>query len=56
MDELLTTDEAAAYLRTPPSTLAYWRSKRVGPLHVRVGRRVLYTRSALEQFVKAAVA
>lgn len=43
MDEdLLTTAEVAAHLRTAPSTLRYWRHIGRGPDSFRVGKRVLY--------------
>lgn len=44
-DELLTPDEVAAWLRTPVSTLAYWRKTKVGPSFIKLTRRVVYRRS-----------
>lgn len=49
--ELLTIDEAAAYLRLPVSTLRYWRSNGQGPCSRKVGRRVMYTRADLNQWI-----
>ena len=39
---LLTTEEVAARFRTSPATVRYWRHVGIGPVGVRVGRRVLY--------------
>ena len=49
--ELLTLTEAADLLRTPVATLRYWRHLDTGPRSFRLGRRVLYRRSDLEQWV-----
>lgn len=32
------------------STLAAWRSRRIGPAYVKVGGRVLYTLTAIEEY------
>lgn len=53
MDDLLTTAEAAEYLRQSPSALNQWRVAKRGPKFIRVGRRVLYRRSDLVAFVDA---
>ena len=53
MPELLTTREAAEYLRQSESTLAHWRMVGKGPRSVRLGRRVLYRRGDLAEFVEA---
>lgn len=50
--ELLTIDEAAAYLRLPVSTLRYWRSNGQGPCSRKVGRRVMYVRADLHAWLK----
>lgn len=52
MPELLTTREAAEYLRQSESTLAHWRVAGTGPRTVRIGRRVLYRRDDLAEFVE----
>ena len=44
-DELMTTAEVAAFLRTPTPTVRYWRSKNAGPKSFRLPRRVVYWRS-----------
>ena len=43
-DELMTTAEVAALLRTPENTVRYWRSVNVGPKSFRLPRRVVYWR------------
>ena len=50
---LLTLDEAAAVLRTPVATLRYWRHLGVGPAGFRLGRRVMYRRDDLDEWVTA---
>lgn len=42
MDRIITLEEAAAQLRTPPATLRYWRHRNTGPRSFKVGRRVMY--------------
>ena len=49
--DLFTITEAADLLRAPVATLRYWRHLGTGPAGFRVGRRVLYRRSDLEQWV-----
>ena len=51
--ELLTTAEVAALLRTPESTLRYWRWQGTGPQGVKVGRRVLYRQDAVEAWIES---
>lgn len=52
MSELLTTVEAAAYLRLKPATLETWRStKRDGPPYIKRGRSVAYRRADLEAYI-----
>jgi predicted DNA-binding transcriptional regulator AlpA len=49
MTELLNTAEAAAFLSLKCSTLESWRSLRLGPPFVKLGRRcVRYRRADLE--------
>ncbi len=47
---LMTTDEVAAFFRTSPATISYWRHTGYGPKGRKVGRRVLYDRSEVEAF------
>ncbi len=49
--EYLLIDEAAALLRTPRSTLYGWRHNGEGPPAARVGRKLLYKRSDLLDWV-----
>jgi helix-turn-helix protein len=51
--ENLIEPEAAAFLRVEPQTLANWRSKGIGPVYARIGRRVVYTLADLIAFVHA---
>jgi predicted DNA-binding transcriptional regulator AlpA len=39
---LLTPVEVAEALRTPVATLRHWRDKRTGPMHVKIGKRIMY--------------
>lgn len=48
---LVTLDEAAELLRTPVSTLRYWRSTNTGPKSARIGRRVVYRRDDLDRWL-----
>ena len=52
--DLLTRPEAAEILRTSPATLSYWAWQGKGPKSFRVGRRVLYARADLEEFLARA--
>lgn len=49
---LLSTAEAAEFLGLSTSALAKWRVYGAGPDYVKLGRRVAYTRAALEEFVR----
>lgn len=49
MDQL-TTEEAAAYLRTPIPTLRWWRHIGRGPKSYRIGRRVFYLRQDVDDW------
>lgn len=51
--ENLDSQQAADYLRLRKSTLDGWRSRGTGPAFVKMGRRVIYERSALAAFVAA---
>lgn len=51
-DQLVTRNEAAAYLGLSPQTLANWLSNGAGPAVVRISSRcVRYRRSDLDAFV-----
>lgn len=51
MAELLTIDEAAAYLRVPVETLRKWRSQGTGPRAARVGRYLRYRRVEVDRWL-----
>jgi excisionase family DNA binding protein len=46
-DEMLTLQEACAYLRIPEGTLRYWRHLGSGPHSFKIGRHVRYWRTDL---------
>jgi Helix-turn-helix domain len=52
MQEHLTLDEAAAYLRRPVDTSRYWRKLGRGPRAARVGRGLLYRKAELDRWVR----
>lgn len=43
--EHMTTEEVAAFVRSPTETVRYWRHVGKGPRSFKVGRRVLYRRA-----------
>ena len=45
--EMLTIEEAAAFLRVPVATMRYWRYCGTGPFSFRVARHVRYWRTDL---------
>lgn len=49
--DLMTTEETAAYLRLQKQTLECWRGRGVGPVFLKLGRRVLYRRETIEKFM-----
>jgi predicted DNA-binding transcriptional regulator AlpA len=49
--DLLTTDEVALITRAPVSTVRYWRHLGTGPRSFRLGRRVVYRRHEVEQWL-----
>jgi hypothetical protein len=53
-DALVTPDEAELMTRINRATLANWRCSRTGPSFVRAGRRVLYRKRALDDFLARA--
>ena len=46
-DEMLSIEEAAAFLRVPVATMRYWRYTGDGPFSFKVGRHVRYWRTDL---------
>lgn len=54
MPEILSTHQAAQYLRLGPSTLEKWRVFGTGPIFIKLGtRRIGYLRSDLEAWLAA---
>ena len=52
-DQLLTPENAAAYIGSQPSTMSIWRSTgRYAIPYVKVGRLVRYRKSALDAFLE----
>jgi len=51
-DELLTPEEAAAYLRKSEQTLANWRSRGKGPTYIKVEGGVRYRDSDLKRYLE----
>ncbi len=49
--EFMTTGEVAVLLRTSPQTVRYWRYIGYGPSGPKVGRRVLYRRRDIDDFL-----
>jgi len=49
--DLLTTKELAAYLRKPVATVRGWRYRNVGPAGFRLGREVVYRRTAIDTWL-----
>lgn len=49
--DLLTTAEVAVMTRAPAATVRYWRHLGTGPRSFRVGRRVVYRRHEVEQWL-----
>jgi len=53
-EDLLTTAEVAAMARAPMSTVRYWRHIGAGPASFRIGRRVLYRRCDVREWLDQA--
>jgi hypothetical protein len=49
--DLLTVEAAAEYLGLGITTLNKWRVSGAGPVFVKMGSRIAYTRSDLERFI-----
>jgi hypothetical protein len=53
-DEFMTVDEAAAFLKITPSTLAYWRGRRRrGPPWYKWAQKIYYHRNDLLDYVES---
>ena len=55
-DGRMTREHAAAYLGMRPKTLAMWALNGKGPTMIKVGGRVFYTQTALDDFVRSGIA
>ncbi len=53
METLLSPEEAARFLNLSPSTLAKMRLSGKSPTYIKMGRRVAYRRSDLEDWIAA---
>jgi excisionase family DNA binding protein len=54
MDQtLLTTEQVADLLQVPAASVKKWRSMRVGPQALRIGRHIRYSRRAVEEWATA---
>ncbi|WP_336922380.1 helix-turn-helix transcriptional regulator [Aquipuribacter sp. SD81] len=49
--EIMTTPEVAEHLRIPEATLHYWVHRGVAPPSVRLGKRRLYRREAVDAWL-----
>lgn len=52
-DEYMTAPETADLVRRPTSTLAYWRHRDEGPRYAKIGRRVVYRRSDVIEWLES---
>jgi hypothetical protein len=50
--EYINTEEFAEIARTSPATVRYWRHIGYGPAGVRLGRRVLYSRTEVLAWIE----
>ncbi len=50
--ELLTVAEAAQIVRRPEATLRFWRHQGEGPHSFKIGRRVMYRREDVENWLQ----
>ena len=55
MSKLMTTPEAAEYLRMKKNTLEIWRVQGFGPRFLKLGRLVKYRLVDLERFLEQSV-
>jgi DNA-binding transcriptional MerR regulator len=53
MPRYMTTAEVAALFRTSPETIRFWRYVGKGPQSFKVGRRVLYDATVVEEYLAA---
>lgn len=55
VSELRTTQEAAQRIRSVPATMERWRSQGTGPRFVKIGGKVFYRDSDLDEWVESRV-
>jgi hypothetical protein len=53
LDDWMSRDALAAELGISVDTLSRWETRRIGPPCVRVGRRVLYRRGAVQDWLRS---
>lgn len=53
MPDYMTTGEVASLTRTPAETVRYWRHVGKGPKSFKLGRRVLYDRKDVLDWIAA---
>ena len=53
LDQLLLIEEAAEELRLSPNTLRWMRKEGKGPRSMKIGRRIMYRRSAIDEYILA---
>ena len=51
--ELLTQEQAGAFLHKSSRVLRYWRTAGIGPAYVKLGKTVLYERDELIAYVRS---
>lgn len=51
LDDWMSRDDLAAELGVSVDTLSRWETRRIGPPCVRVGRKVLYRRGAVQEWL-----
>jgi excisionase family DNA binding protein len=51
--DLLTTQETAEFLHIPLATLRHWIATNQAPPSAKIGRRRMFLKSQLEEFVQA---
>ncbi len=52
LQDRLSSEEAATFLKVSISTIISWRFKRVGPPYLRVGKKIFYRRGDLIQWLE----
>lgn len=52
-DEFLTTAEVGQRVRAAAETVRFWRHQKKGPAYFKIGRKVLYRRRDVEEWLAA---